>query len=361
MRGTSALSNLTIWSRSHDAMTDLLQFTLRAMLSCTKDAVAVVGRQDFSVLLTDSMDDLSKLDSVEDFTESTLRGFAGIAWLMKMAAQTTGIKTTAFVFLDQATADDETTCRIAIDARQDEDSMGWLSFRCEFPSIVPAVEAIERGYAATELRNQSAMAGGVWRDDRVKAQLARASSLKLSSFPCHKDWRPVFVDGADLQYTVFRTAKISTDVLNKFLKQAYDHDWSSDIDPRVAFITKLSPPFTDGLADPPLTVAPDLPESFNGAKPCECDAVVRSCFMDESLSPKLDRHRFIIMDEFTEAEETVIMALNFERNGQLILVRSDFKDAFLTLMAPGTTGAGMEIFADSASRSPLGVLRSKTQ
>ncbi|KAI1865367.1 uncharacterized protein JN550_008415 [Neoarthrinium moseri] len=352
-------------TRSHDDFaaicTEKLPVqTLRDLFRYTKSSVTLVASQDFSVLLTDKAEDLSKLDSVEEFTDTSLGNYEDVERFLKLATQTTGIKTTGFVFLDRGTANDGTTCCITIDGRQDKNAAsGWIGFRCDFASIVPALEALERGVSVVELRNQSAMAGGVWREDRVRVQLERTSPLDTSKFPRHDDWKPVFVDGPDLQYTVFRTAKISNQTLNKFLERAYDHEWSSAIDPRVAFITKLTPPFTDGLADPPLASAPGFAEDLCGAKPSDCDAIVRSCFMDNTLSPKLDRHRFIIMDEFTETDETVIMALNFERNGQLILVRSDFENGFLTLMAPGQTGSSMDSFADEASISPLGVWRAK--
>lgn len=143
--------------------------------------------------------------------------------------------------------------------------------------------------------------------------------------------------------------------LNEFLEQAYSQRFGPTVDPRVAFITELTSPYTEGLASPPLTSTPKLPESLLGAKPADCDAIVRSCFPDTTLDPKLNHNRFIIMDEHTEEEKTVIMALNSENDGELLLVRTKFEAAVLCLYAPGNTGLFMEEMADDGAKMEKGL------
>lgn len=324
--------------------------------------VALVAQGDFSVLLTGNADDFSKLGSIQVLSEYALYNYNDVTRLVHTAAQATGIKNTAFIFLDSATADDGVSCCIAIDAREDDESAPLLGFRCEFGSIEPALKAIEQGVPMKELRDQSFMAGGLWRKDVVEHLLARCSPLNMSEFfPVHKDWRPILTDDVSLHFPVFRTAEVSIKTLNDFLEQAYDHEWGPLADPRVAFITKLDAPLTDGLAESSLTSAPEPLETLYGAKPRECDAIVRCRFWDDRLDPKLDRHRFIIMDEFTETDRSVIVAVNFENDGRLIISRTDFRLAVLTLMALGTTGLSAEDMAESATRSGLGIQRWKTR
>ncbi|KAI4603396.1 hypothetical protein KJ359_006191 [Pestalotiopsis sp. 9143b] len=353
-------------TRSHDRFpaictaqisTQVLQSFLKQM----PQTVALVAQGDFSVLLTDNADGSSRLGSIQVLSEYVLYNYDAVTRLVHTATQATGIKKTAFILLDRATADDGVSCCIAIDAREDDESAPLLGFRCEFGSIEPALKAIEQGVPVKELRDQSFMAGGLWRKDVVEDRLTRSSSLNMSDFfPAHKDWKPAFTDDVSLHFPVFRTAEVSIKTLNNFLEQAYDHEWGPLADPRVAFITKLNAPFTDGLAEAPLKSAPEPLEMLYGAKPSECDAVVRNRFWDDSLDPKLDRHRFIIMDEFTETDRSVITAVNFQDQGRLIISRADFKLAVLNLMAPGTTGLCAEDIADSATTSGLGIGRWKT-
>ncbi|KAI1775876.1 hypothetical protein F4818DRAFT_415240 [Hypoxylon cercidicola] len=143
--------------------------------------------------------------------------------------------------------------------------------------------------------------------------------------------------------------------LNEFLEQAYDQRFGPLVDPRVAFITSLTSPYIEGLASPPLSSTPKLPEPLLDANPVDCDAIVRSCFPDSTLEPKLNHNRYIIMDEYTEKEKTVIIALNSENDGQLLLVRTNFKGAVLGLLAPGNTGLFMEEMADDGAKMEKGL------
>ncbi|KAK6072573.1 hypothetical protein SCUP234_09123 [Seiridium cupressi] len=295
-----------------------------------------------------------RLGSVQVLSECACWNYNDLTRRMHTAAQAPGIKIAAFIILDGATTDDGVSCLIAIDGRRDE-LASLFGFRCEFGSI-------EQGVPIRELRDQSVMAGGLWRKDAVESRLMRSSPLNTLDFPIHKDWKPTFNDDPSLHYAVFRTAEVSTKTLNSFVEQAYDQQWGPLADPRVAFITKLEAPFTDGLAEAPLASSPEPLETLYGAKPSECDAVVRSRFWDDSLDPKLDRRRFIIIDEFTETEGSVIIAVNFEDEGRLIISRTDFKLAVLSLMAPGTTGlSAEEVAADTATSSGFGVKRWKTR
>ncbi|KAK9790465.1 hypothetical protein SCARD494_08414 [Seiridium cardinale] len=102
----------------------------------------------------------------------------------------------------------------------------------------------------------------------------------MLDFLIHKDWKPTFTDDLSLHFAVFRTAEVSikAQTPNNFIEQAYDQQWRPMVDPRVAFITKFEAPFTDGLAEAPLASSSEPPETLYGAKPSECDAVVRSRF-----------------------------------------------------------------------------------
>lgn len=175
--------------------------------------VALVTQGDFSVLLTDNADGSSRLDSIQVLSEYLLYNYDAVTRLVHTATQATGIKKTAFILLDRATADDGVSCCIAIDAREDDESAPLLGFRCEFGSIEPALKAIERGVPVKELRDQSFMAGGLWRKDVVEDRLTRSSSLNMSDFfPAHKDWKPAFTDDVSLHFPVFRTAEVSIKV-----------------------------------------------------------------------------------------------------------------------------------------------------
>lgn len=175
--------------------------------------MALVAQGDLSVLLTGDGDDFSKLGSIQVLSEYEFYNYEDVTRLVHTATQATGIKKTAFIFLDSATADDGVSCCIAIDAREDDESAPLLGFRCEFGSIEPALKAIEQGVPMKELRDQSVMAGGLWRKDVVEHLLARGSPLNMSDcFPAHKDWRPTFIDDVSLHFSVFRTAKVSIEV-----------------------------------------------------------------------------------------------------------------------------------------------------
>jgi hypothetical protein len=164
-------------------------------------------------MITDANDESLSFDSIEEFDEYMPFNNASVTQFVKTASQNASIKTTAFVLLDLATMADNTTCYIAIDCRHDEYmGAGWLGFRCEFPSIVPALEALGKGQSVRELRNQAAMAGGTWRKNIVAEQLARASPINPSDFPCHKDWKPVYDYSRSFNQAVFRNVEISREV-----------------------------------------------------------------------------------------------------------------------------------------------------
>jgi hypothetical protein len=150
---------------------------------------------------------------------------------------------------------------------------------------------------------------------------------------------------------------VRNQTLNKFVERAYRKEPGDRSDHRIAFVSKLSHPFTDGLAKCPLVSSPTLPEALLGAKPSDYDAIVRSCFMDESLNPRLDRYGFIILDEFTETDETVLVAMNYANDGQLILLRTNFETSTICLVTTVNTGLSVEEQAEAATQVPLGVWR----
>ncbi|XXG95246.1 kinesin-like protein [Hypoxylon texense] len=336
---------------------DISPETIKSFFGSVHDQVALVARRDLSKLVTENAHDASlQPGSIETFDEPPPKSDQIILAFMDVISRKDGISKVAFICLDAVTAKDGATCFIATDSRGDKfaDGLGYLGFRCVFASVPSALDALDSGMSVRELRNESVMAGGIWAKEVMDAQRARASHIDLTQFPPHEAWDDVDM-GPPSHFSVFRTAHISTATLNEFLEQAYSQRFGEDVDPRVAFITGLTTPYTEGLASPPLASTPKLPEQLLGAKPADCDAIVRSCFPDTTLNPKLNHNRFIIMDEHTEKEKTVIMALNSENDGQLLLVRSKFEGAVLCLYAPGNTGLFMEEMADEGAKMEKGL------
>ncbi|KAK7701874.1 hypothetical protein SLS64_010008 [Diaporthe eres] len=98
-----------------------------------------------------------------------------------------------------------------------------------------------------------------------------------------------------------------------------------------------------------------LPSILLGASPEECDVLTRHLFLPQDMS-ELNYNRFIVMDRLTEEARTVLLACNNELN-QLHLLRSDFKNALLAILAPENTILTMNEQASEAASRGDGVAR----
>lgn len=124
----------------------------------------------------------------------------------------------------------------------------------------------------------------------------------------------------------------------------------------MAFVTSLQHPFHTGPATKdPLESVPTLPSILLGVSPQECDVLPCHLFPPQDMS-ELNYNRFIVMDKLTEEAQTVLLACNSELN-QLQLLRSDFKDALLAILAPENTILTMNGQASEAASRGDGVAR----
>lgn len=149
--------------------------------------------------------------------------------------------------------------------------------------------------------------------------------------------------------------------LESFTQEAYGALLETDpgIAPyTMAFVTSLKHPFHEGPAskDRHLSSMPALPSLLSGASPEECDILTRHFFPPQDRS-ELNYNRFIIMDELVEKAKTVLLACNCEFDGKLQLLRSDFGNALLAIMAPENTILTMDQIASEAVKRGDGVSR----
>ncbi|KAK8105689.1 hypothetical protein PG999_009048 [Apiospora kogelbergensis] len=189
--------------------------------------------------------------------------------------------TKAYAVLDSHSAEDRTTCYVSSyayenrskgegkdDEDEDEESTGAVCIRCNLDSVVSLLEdleATEDSTAARALRNEAAAVGGVWNAQKVQALRDQPSKLRSAK------WKPSSAFDEDCAMEgrgetahpylpVFRTADISLETLQAFVKEAMSkanngEDDEADVDevqPIVAFITSLKSPFFNQPAlEPP--------------------------------------------------------------------------------------------------------------
>lgn len=126
----------------------------------------------------------------------------------------------------------------------------------------------------------------------------------------------------------------------------------------MAFVTSLMHPFHEGPAkkDRHLSSMPAFPSLISGIAPEECDILTRHLFPPQERS-ELNYNRFIVMDELAEKTKTVLLACNCEIDGKLQLLRSDFGNALLTILAPENTILTMDQLASEAAKMGDGISR----
>lgn len=128
-----------------------------------------------------------------------------------------------------------------------------------------------------------------------------------------------------------------------------DGEEEDEVQPVVAFITSLKAPFFDQPAIEPPASKPALADELLGLSAGEVDMVVRSAFPKQNFRDvKLHYNAFIIMDEHTEATQSVILATNNEFGGDLQLVRCVFATALESILGIQETGLCMDTMANEA-------------
>ncbi|KHN98500.1 uncharacterized protein MAM_03624 [Metarhizium album ARSEF 1941] len=336
---------------------------LRDLLS--GDKLVLVAKRDLWELITNRDDD--RLESfISPFTEDIPDAHDCLCEFMDaVKSRDYGhISHKSFVILDDTTDDDGTTCQIAVDGREEEESNDiHIAFRCELASAADALAAIQASSenqltkVVRDLRNEATMIGGVWSKQRADEFRSRPSHIDTGDYPPHQDWgTDGDAEGRDTDppcIPIFQTAK----TLNQFLEETYDQDWGDEetATPHMAFVTSLrEAPFHSGKAGNFQESAPQVPPALLGASAVECDAIVRSLFPGE---PETNCNLFIALDEFTETEKTVIVASNRELDGQLLLGRADFRSALAVLVAPADTRLTVDSQINRAVAEGPGVIR----
>ncbi|ETS81733.1 hypothetical protein PFICI_06735 [Pestalotiopsis fici W106-1] len=319
--------------------------TIRAFLKQTQYELVLVGNKDVPVLYNGETDD-EPLDMIESFGQ--------LGWpddFMNEINQKPGVNGKAFVILDSTSGQDQSTCLVAASVGDDNPTIDHAKFRCQFSSTLSVLAQLDRGGPADiphiirRLRTEAAEAGAVWEMALVDRIKSREAQIGLSKFPPSKDWNtrcPEALPRTSRPYfPIFRSAEISLQTLNEFLESTYCKEhWghsSDEPDPRASIITAVEPPYSDGPAEPPLKTVPYLPKQFLGTRPHEFDAIVRSVFSCPSNeNPEFNYNRYIVMDEMTEKDKTVLIIANDETEG-LVVSRSDFKGALLILISSKVT------------------------
>ncbi|CAN8097502.1 unnamed protein product [Discula destructiva] len=338
-----------------------------------EDVLALVAQSDLSEVLTsnDGSIDGDRITFKTPFT-GTLPDDVEPMWkFMAAAKEKAGISSKVFVILDSQTAQDGETCQVSSydDDSDEDDYKDPLPFRCALSSVVAALRAMEESPEGRErstarvLRNEAAVAGGVWSQASAARQHAKTPRFDPAEYPRSEAWDTASEPKASedpLPYiSVFRTADISLDTLNALCREAYDERPEADpsiAQPQFAFVTSLDRPFHSGPVNLPLESVPALPSLLDGASPSECDHIVRHLFAPQGTS-ELNYNYFVIVDELTEGTKTVLLANNREGDGALQLLRSDFRSALNALLAPMSTILTQETMASEAAVQSLGVNR----
>ena len=141
------------------------------------------------MLLTGDSDE-EHLDTVESFKEDLPLIFQVMEDFMNAVAKKSGVNGRAFVILDDTTAKDKSTCLVAADVRGDNShGIDYTGFRCQFSSALSALEPLIHGSETIrEMRNEAAMAGGVWSKSTLDKIKSRKPRIDASKFPLSKHW-----------------------------------------------------------------------------------------------------------------------------------------------------------------------------
>lgn len=194
--------------------------------------VLVANKPDLSELLTGNDRPIDGVNS--PFTANMPGGLQPMYDFMAAAKGKEGMSSKAFVILDQQTAKDGKTCQVTThdDDSDDDNYQDRVVFRCDLSSAFATLEALERGLGEEEddyyrhntarsLRNEAAIAGGVWSREASDSQRARVSRISLNEYPRSSDWNDSSRRrnaGDPRPYVpVFRTADMSLEVCEPLL------------------------------------------------------------------------------------------------------------------------------------------------
>lgn len=193
--------------------------------------VLVANKPDLSELLTGKDRPIDGVNS--PFTANMPDGLQPMYDFMAAAKRKEGISSKTFVILDQQTANDGKTCQVTThDDDSDEDNyQDRVVFRCDLYSAFVALEALDRGLGeeiddyrhntARTLRNEAAIAGGVWSREASDSQHARIPRISLNEYPQSSDWngssRRRDAEDPRPYVPVFRSADVSVEVCEPLL------------------------------------------------------------------------------------------------------------------------------------------------
>lgn len=193
--------------------------------------VLVANKPDLSELLTGNDRPIDGVNS--PFTANMPDGLQPMYDFMAAAKDKEGISSKAFILLDRQTASDGKTCQVTThdDDSDEEDYQDRVVFRCDLSSAFAALEALERGLGeenddyrhntARSLRNEAAIAGGVWSREASNSQRARVSRISPNEYRRSSNWNHCSQrrDAGDPRpyVPVFRTADMSLEVCEPLL------------------------------------------------------------------------------------------------------------------------------------------------
>lgn len=190
----------------------------------------LVAKPDLSQLLTqdDRPIDGDHTAFTTPFTATLPDGIEPLRTFMAAAKMKESISSKVFIVLDKQTAKDGKTCQVTThDDDSDEDNYeSRVPFRCELTSALAAAQALEAApdqyghMTARALRNEAAIAGGVWTQEASERQYShareRAALISVAQYPPSKDWDEFSgtVESEDPRpyVPIFRTAGISQEV-----------------------------------------------------------------------------------------------------------------------------------------------------
>lgn len=329
-------------------------------------SVGLFNRRDLATILEiDSPD--SWFDDIQSFAEEELHEVTVTEKFLREISQHPSVEGRAFVELDDAaiasfnSISATRTCLVSVDASSDEFADGpTLSFRCAVSSALEALSLLQSTETSLrQLRNQAVQCGGIWSKHMIDQLASTPSSLDIDSL-ANAPEEPPERKGTWQYFPLFRTASIPLGTINEFLAKVYAYnDDPEEENPILALLTRLErKSFTQGgITNPrgkPLSSLPSLPDSLLDATPGECSALVKQKLYGQR---DLDLDFFILMDQFTISQETVVIGnhSDSENDGALVLVRCRFEDALQLILAAFETGLTFETMADEAAREADGM------
>lgn len=199
---------------------------LNALLE--ENVLVLVAQPDLSQILTsrDGPIDVERNTFRTPFTGTLPDDVSPMLTFMSAAKTKAGISSKAFVILDSQTAQDGETCQVSSydDISVEDDYKDALPFRCALSSVVAALQALhespdgEERSKARVLRNEAAVAGGVWSRESAMEQRAKAPRFDPAEYPRSEVWdgnsEPRASEDAVPYIPIFCTAGVSLEVFS---------------------------------------------------------------------------------------------------------------------------------------------------